>query len=388
MSDRVTRSAARLAAAASNSAAAAASDPSTFEEQPPPKNRKRKASALAVPSPEQSSNAAKSPPSARAKKQKLTSAGAASASSSAPRRQPPRLSAIMAKQGYLSQEIHSVTTTYGSYSSSSDPTIDKSGPQPASEPSKRKSSRNKKTTTGNFPHANLDRYHANIFQDPGPSTSATPQSKRSKKPTSKKAEDVTSKGHDEASPGHPDTSTHNPAGTEDSDDDEHDDGRAYDEDDDDHEDPFRAGFLGGGGPGGPLSSTLRALTGMVSGVSQRFRDLLEKLRNKSDPSIQLIALQELSDILLISTEDNLSGHFSPDQFVKEFVGLMEPDDYENQNAEIMLLASRCLANLMEAMPPSTANVVYGGAVPVLVQKLLQIEYIDLAEQSLSVSRGN
>ena len=278
-----------------------------------------------------------------------------------------------------------MTTTYGSSSSSSDPSTDKSGPQPASEPSKRKSSRNKKTTTGDTLIKKQGQYNANIFQDPGPSTSATPLSKRAKKPIPKKAEDVTSKGHNEASPGRPHISTHHPAGTEDSDDDEHDDGRAYDEDEDDHEDPFRAGFLGAGGPGGPLSSTLRALTGMVSGVSQRFRDLLEKLRNKNDPSVQLIALQELSDILLISTEDNLSGHFSPDQFVKEFVSLMEPDDYENQNAEIMLLASRCLANLMEAMPPSTANVVYGGAVPVLVQKLLQIEYIDLAEQSLSVS---
>ena len=278
-----------------------------------------------------------------------------------------------------------MATTYGSSSASSDPSTDKSGPQPASEPSKRKSSRNKKTTTGKSPYENFDQYNANVFQDPGPSTSATPSSKRSKKPTTKKAEDVTSKGHGEASLGRPNTSTHDPAGTEDSDDDEHDDGRAYDEDDDDHDDPFRAGFLGAGGPGGPLSSTLRALTGMVSGVSQRFRDLLDKLRNKNDQSIQLIALQELSDILLISTEDNLSGHFSPDQFVKEFVSLMEPDDYENHNADIMLLASRCLANLMEAMPASTANVVYGGAVPVLVQKLLQIEYIDLAEQSLSVS---
>jgi hypothetical protein len=32
-----------------------------------------------------------------------------------------------------------------------------------------------------------------------------------------------------------------------------------------------------------------------------------------------------------------------------------------------------------------ANVVYGGAVPVLCQKLLDIQFIDLAEQALSVS---
>jgi E3 ubiquitin-protein ligase TRIP12 len=41
--------------------------------------------------------------------------------------------------------------------------------------------------------------------------------------------------------------------------------------------------------------------------------------------------------------------------------------------------------LMEALPASTANVVYGGAVPVLCAKLLEIHFIDLAEQALSVS---
>jgi E3 ubiquitin-protein ligase TRIP12 len=109
------------------------------------------------------------------------------------------------------------------------------------------------------------------------------------------------------------------------------------------------------------------------------------LKQKDDPSVQLIALQELSEILLVSTEDNLSGHFSPDAFVKELVVLMQPSDFGEENPEMMLLACRCLANLMEALPASTANVVYGGAVPILCQKLLEIHFIDLAEQALSVS---
>ncbi|PQE21443.1 HECT-domain-containing protein [Rutstroemia sp. NJR-2017a BBW] len=121
----------------------------------------------------------------------------------------------------------------------------------------------------------------------------------------------------------------------------------------------------------------------MSGVSSRLRDILNNLKQKDDPSVQLIALQELSEILLVSTEDNLSGHFSPDAFVKELVALMQPSDFETENPEMMLLACRCLANLMEALPASTANVVYGGAVPVLCQKLLEIHFIDLAEQALS-----
>lgn len=134
-----------------------------------------------------------------------------------------------------------------------------------------------------------------------------------------------------------------------------------------------------------MSSTLRALSGYVSGVSQRLRDILSNLRQKDDPSIQLIALQELSEILLVSNEDNLSGHFSPDQFVKELVALMQPSDFGEENPEMMLLACRSIANLMEALPQSTANVVYGGAVPILCQKLREIHFIDLAEQALSVS---
>lgn len=170
---------------------------------------------------------------------------------------------------------------------------------------------------------------------------------------------------------------------DDSDDNDDDDPHRYDHDDDDDDDPF-GGFGGPGGPMHGLSSTLRALTGMVSGMTSRLREILNNLKQKDDPTIQLIALQELSEILLVSNEDNLSGHFSPDSFVKELVALMQPNELTGEeNPEIMLLACRSLANLMEALPASTANVVYGGAVPVLCQKLLEIHFIDLAEQALS-----
>jgi E3 ubiquitin-protein ligase TRIP12 len=153
--------------------------------------------------------------------------------------------------------------------------------------------------------------------------------------------------------------------------------------DDEGLDPFSSSLFGGRGPMG-LQSTLRALSGMMSGMSSRLRDILCNLRAKEDPSLQLIALQELSDLLLVSNEDNLSGQFSPDPYVKELVALMQPNQFGEENPEIMLLACRCLANLMEALRGSVANVVYGGAVPILCQKLLDIQFIDLAEQALSV----
>jgi hypothetical protein len=39
---------------------------------------------------------------------------------------------------------------------------------------------------------------------------------------------------------------------------------------------------------------------------------------------------------------------------------------------------------MEALPGSAHTVVHHGGVPVLCSKLLEIQYIDLAEQSISV----
>ncbi|KAI8931697.1 hypothetical protein NX059_011342 [Plenodomus lindquistii] len=166
-------------------------------------------------------------------------------------------------------------------------------------------------------------------------------------------------------------------------------GGRYDEDeDDDDDDVFTNGFLGRNSAG---LSALRQLSGLMNNsTTQRLRGILEQLRS-DDETIQMIALQELSEVLLISTEDNLAGHFSPDAYVKELVRLMQPpapsDDpftvTPEPNPETMLLACRCLANLMEALPQATANVVYGHAVPVLCANLLNIQFIDLAEQCLS-----
>ena len=154
--------------------------------------------------------------------------------------------------------------------------------------------------------------------------------------------------------------------------------------DDDSGDPFGSSLFGSSrGPGG-LGNTLRALSGMMSGMSSRLRDILTHLRQTDNSTMQMIALEELSNLLLVSNEDNLSGQFSPDPYIKELVTLMQPNPVTGEeNPEIMLLACRCLANLMEALRGSVANVVYGGAVPVLCQKLLDIQFIDVAEQALS-----
>ncbi|KAJ5513307.1 hypothetical protein N7463_002859 [Penicillium fimorum] len=237
---------------------------------------------------------------------------------------------------------------------SSRPSEESSKSTTSPQPSRRKSSRN-------------DR----------PATTQSPPPRRSRKRSSKPNPDVVMKDAEEEIEQEEHQEEHQGSQTGESN-----DGTNHSAFGDDDMDPFHSSLFGGRGPMG-LQSTLRALTGMMSGMSSRLRDILCNLRAKDDPSLQLIALQELSDLLLVSNEDNLSGQFSPDPYVKELVALMQPNQFGEENPEIMLLACRSLANLMEALRGSVANVVYGGAVPILCQKLLDIQFIDLAEQALS-----
>ncbi|KAL9002615.1 MAG: hypothetical protein Q9188_004470 [Gyalolechia gomerana] len=347
MSSRVTRSSARLAAGSSTPTSSAAHPP------PPPSTfRKRKATGSTNNGSGQTPvNTEPSPP-RRSKRQRVAAAELPTAAPTSPyRRQSAKQSPHMAKPGPSLKPDGEAENTQ----------------PPTAESSKRKSSRSKKPT-----------------HDTEPSVAPTASSaRRSKKSLTKKPEDVVTKDREAIPKENSESPGRRPSGGEPSDHEDHQSPRRPFHHEDDGDDPFRSSFLGHSGHHGGLSSTLRALSGMVTGSSSKLREILPNLREKDDPSVQLIALQDLSELLLVSTEDNLSGQFSPDQFVKELVALMQPNEFGEENPEMMLLACRCIANLMEALPPSVANVVYGGAVRVLCQKLLEIHYIDVAEQALS-----
>ncbi|KAF2098199.1 hypothetical protein NA57DRAFT_76992 [Rhizodiscina lignyota] len=357
MSRRVTRSTARISAGQSTSNTTVPPDIPPPPPTPPPHNRKRKARE---PSPEQSPPTPEVPPRQRAKRTKFDAP---------PPPAPP--STDLAPASSRRRGKNKVTAAMSSAGPSGDISDETSahGPLASTAPASRKKQKSKKSSSDDTPHSH----------------SRSTSSRRTRKGT--KHEDDTPVKEEGGDPSNREHS-HGRLNLDDDDDDGESAPRypPADEDDDDDEGPFSGGYLGRhahGGPLGSMSSTLRALTGMMTGVSSRLRNILENLKQKDDPSVQLIALQELSEVLLVSNEDNLTGHFHPDQYVKELVSLMQGNDFGGGNPEIMLLACRCLANLMEALPASTANVVYGGAVPILCQKLLEIDFIDLAEQALS-----
>ena len=203
-----------------------------------------------------------------------------------------------------------------------------------------------------------------------------------------------------------------------------------DEDGDNHPGDSEAGRIpssdAGPIPGGMDEATALAIFGdyrqfgsYMMSLSSRLKSMLNNIKSTADPTTRLVTLQELSELLSISSEDTLAGSFQVEQFVRELVRTLggkgvdedsEEDGDEDsgehdedaalaaalalstgnsyqgdENLEAQVLACRCLANLMEAMPGVAHTVVYHGAIPVLCSKLIEISYIDLAEQTLSVS---
>ncbi|KAJ8767008.1 hypothetical protein K2173_012517 [Erythroxylum novogranatense] len=111
--------------------------------------------------------------------------------------------------------------------------------------------------------------------------------------------------------------------------------------------------------------------------SGRLKKILSGLRADGEEGKQVEALTQLCDMLSIGTEESLST-FSVDSFVPVLVGLLNHES----NPDIMLLAARAITHLCDVLPSSCAAVVHYGAVPCFVARLLTIEYMDLAEQSL------
>ncbi|RDX83695.1 E3 ubiquitin-protein ligase UPL3, partial [Mucuna pruriens] len=111
--------------------------------------------------------------------------------------------------------------------------------------------------------------------------------------------------------------------------------------------------------------------------SGRLKKILFGLRADGEEGRQVEALTQLCEMLSIGTEESLST-FSVDSFVPVLVGLL---NHEN-NPDIMLLAARALTHLCDVLPSSCAAVVHYGAVSIFCARLLTIEYMDLAEQSL------
>ncbi|KAJ1277415.1 hypothetical protein BS78_04G002400 [Paspalum vaginatum] len=118
-----------------------------------------------------------------------------------------------------------------------------------------------------------------------------------------------------------------------------------------------------------------------SATSAHLKRILAGLQAHGDESRQLQSLMQLCEMLSIGTEDSLAA-FPVDAFVPILVGMLGREDEPGASPDVMLLAARALANLVDVLPSSCSAVVHYGAIQCFCARLLTIEYMDLAEQSL------
>uniref|UniRef100_A0A3B5A3B0 E3 ubiquitin-protein ligase n=1 Tax=Stegastes partitus TaxID=144197 RepID=A0A3B5A3B0_9TELE len=140
------------------------------------------------------------------------------------------------------------------------------------------------------------------------------------------------------------------------------------------------------GPLGPRMSQLFHRT-IGSGASSKAQQLLQGLQATGDESQQLQAAIEMCQLLVMGNEETLGG-FPVKSVVPALVGLTLFIVTHLCNCLFYIIfllimnhASRALTYMMEALPRSSAVVV--DAIPVFLEKLQVIQFIDVAEQALT-----
>lgn len=112
-----------------------------------------------------------------------------------------------------------------------------------------------------------------------------------------------------------------------------------------------------------------------SGDHGKFKKVLSSLSEEVEQSGQLAALTELCELLSFCTDSSLSSVMA-DSFAPIIVRLARHES----NPDLMLLAVRAITYLCDVHPRSSGFLVRHDAVPALCQRLMAIEYLDVAEQ--------
>ncbi|XP_058110158.1 E3 ubiquitin-protein ligase UPL4 [Magnolia sinica] len=110
----------------------------------------------------------------------------------------------------------------------------------------------------------------------------------------------------------------------------------------------------------------------------KLKKILPNLDAEAGPCAQLAALTELCDILSLCMDDYPLANLPLPSFIPNLVRLAKHES----SPDIMLLAIRALSYLYDVFPRSSGFLVRYNAVPALCERLMVIEYLDVAEQSL------
>ncbi|KAF5737581.1 hypothetical protein HS088_TW13G00466 [Tripterygium wilfordii] len=109
----------------------------------------------------------------------------------------------------------------------------------------------------------------------------------------------------------------------------------------------------------------------------KLKSILGSLSEETDSSKQLVMLTELCEVLSFCTENSLSSMMA--NLLSPVLVKLAKDE---NNPDIMLLAIRAITYLCDVFPRSSGFLVRHDAISALCQRLMAIEYLDLAEECL------
>lgn len=121
--------------------------------------------------------------------------------------------------------------------------------------------------------------------------------------------------------------------------------------------------------------------GFSGGAGMRLSGLIDGLKRRDDPFLVLETLNELSERLLMMNALVAERGFPSHDLSHALVDILTEPMFVEE-LELQLVACRCLYNFLEINPDFVHSAVQAGAIEALQGKLLEISYIDLAEQAL------
>ncbi|OQR97790.1 HECT E3 ubiquitin ligase [Achlya hypogyna] len=136
-----------------------------------------------------------------------------------------------------------------------------------------------------------------------------------------------------------------------------------------------------------LPQALRGLLGQLGtdlpifGLNPQYRDILERIRPGSPPQVQTASLADLCELLSMTSEEMLTiAGFDVQGYIPVLASLIQTP----ATIDVLLHASRALAGLLDIFSsPAVLDLALShGLVASLCEKLLNIEYMDVAEVAL------
>eukprot|EP01080_Neovahlkampfia_damariscottae_P001758 gene1758-527_t len=126
-----------------------------------------------------------------------------------------------------------------------------------------------------------------------------------------------------------------------------------------------------------MTETQNFMYGFTTNLSKEKEEEILTILKGNDEGKQFEAISELCNFFSMADPDTIST-----VRYREYTPLLLQILADGYNFELMLLATRALTNMIDSCPPTSSQIVSNQGVSILIVKLLNIEFIDLAEQCI------